>query len=185
MAAKLTWTTRSVRVSELKLLDYNPRKISEADKRRLMASLEKFGVADIPVCNTDGTVISGNQRVTALRDLGRGEDMLDVRWPGRRLTQTEVKEYAVTANTHAGEWDWDMLKEHFAEVQLVDFGLALPSLPTEVNLDGKDIPNLKQEEPQLGYERLVQIKLNQSQYDSIIGQIKTLCANVGGEINIS
>lgn len=129
---ELSWFTKKVRVADLKLLDYNPRSITEAEKRKLLRSLETFGLADIPVVNQDFTVISGNQRVKCLLDLGRDGEEIDVRWPTRKLTKTEVKEYAVTANTHNGVWDFDVLAEHFAEVPMADFGVVVPVVIPEL-----------------------------------------------------
>lgn len=78
---QLEWKTKKVRVGDLKLLKYNPRTISSFERNKLMRSLEKFGLADIPLCNSDLMVISGNQRVAALMDLGQADVEIDVRVP--------------------------------------------------------------------------------------------------------
>lgn len=95
MAEKLKWETRKVKVKDLIELDINPRKISEAKKQKLIESLEKFNLAEIPAVNTDMQIIGGNQRVSALMLVGRGEEEIDVRVPNRKLTEKEVKEYAI------------------------------------------------------------------------------------------
>lgn len=124
---ELQWHTKTVRVGDLKGLPNNPRKISETERNKLMRSLEKWNVVEIPVCNIDLTVISGNQRVSALILLGREFEEIDVRVPDRKLKKSEVKELALIGNTHNGEWDYDLLKEHYVELgDLGEFGIAMP-----------------------------------------------------------
>ena len=127
MAEKLKWETKKVKVKDLIELDINPRKISEAKKQKLIESLEKFNLAEIPAVNTDMQIIGGNQRVSALMMVGRGEEEIDVRVPNRKLTKKEVKEYAIISNTHAGEFDFEILEEWFVEdVNIEEIGFEIP-----------------------------------------------------------
>lgn len=119
---KLKWETKKVKVKDLIELDINPRKISDAKKQKLIESLEKFNLAEIPAVNTDMQIIGGNQRVSALMMVGRGDEEIDVRVPNRKLTKKEVKEYAIISNTHAGEFDFEILELEFADVQIEEIG---------------------------------------------------------------
>jgi len=121
---KLSWKTEKRLIKDLMLSDINPRKISPEQKEALTKSLEKFNLADIPVLNTDNTIISGNQRLQILYDLGKGSDEIDVRVPNRKLTDQELKEYMLIANTHAGVFDAELLEAHFEDVE-VDFDIQL------------------------------------------------------------
>lgn len=126
---KLSWATIRVKVRDIKLLDFNPRKISDKEVRKLMQSLEKWDVFESPVLNLDHTAISGNQRVGALLLLGRGEEEIEVKVPNRKLTKDEVKEIALLGNSHNGEWDFDLLKTHFTGLGFDlfdDFNITLP-----------------------------------------------------------
>lgn len=116
--AKLSWKTEKRLIKDLMLSDINPRKISKEQKEALQKSLEKFNLADIPVLNTDNTIISGNQRLQILYDLGKGNDEIDVRVPNRKLTDQELKEYMLIANTHAGVFDAELLEAHFEDVEV-------------------------------------------------------------------
>ena len=118
--AKLSWKTEKRLIKDLMLSDINPRKISPEQKEALTKSLEKFNLADIPVLNTDNTIISGNQRLQILYDLGKGSEEIDVRVPNRKLTDQELKEYMLIANTHAGVFDAELLEAHFEDVN-IDF----------------------------------------------------------------
>ena len=122
--AKLYWKTEKRLIKDLMLSDINPRKISKEQKEALQKSLEKFNLADIPVLNTDNTIISGNQRLQILYDLGKGNDEIDVRVPNRKLTDQELKEYMLIANTHAGVFDAELLEVHFENVN-IDFEIPL------------------------------------------------------------
>lgn len=140
---ELQWHTKTVRVGDLKGLPNNPRKISETERNKLMRSLEKWNVVEIPVCNIDLTVISGNQRVSALVLLGREFEEIDVRVPDRKLKKSEVKELALIGNTHNGEWVFDLLKEHYVELgDLGEFGIAMP-----VDIPPMDTTGLGEKDP--------------------------------------
>lgn len=122
---KLKWETKKVKVKDLIQLDINPRKISEAKKQKLVESLEKFNLVEIPAVNTDMQIIGGNQRVTALMLVGRGDEKIDVRVPNRKLTKKEVKEYAIISNTHAGEFDFEILDLEFADISIGELGFEI------------------------------------------------------------
>lgn len=121
MINQLSWTTEKRKVNDLLGMEKNPRKISEEKKQQLIKSIEKFNLAEIPAINKDDTIIAGHQRIKALQIIGRGEEMIDVRIPNRLLTDKEIKEYMLISNTHAGEWDFELLETDFAEV---DFDLV-------------------------------------------------------------
>ena len=116
--AKLSWKTEKRLIKDLMLSDINPRKISKEQKEALTKSLEKFNLADIPVLNTDNTIISGNQRLQILYDLGKGNEEIDVRVPNRKLSDAELKEYMLIANTHAGVFDAELLEVHFSDINI-------------------------------------------------------------------
>ena len=61
---KLSWKTISVPVENLKTFELNPRKITQTKINALKRSIKKFDLVDIPVVDSDYTVISGNQRVS-------------------------------------------------------------------------------------------------------------------------
>ena len=128
---KLEWTTTQRKVNDLLEQEINPRKITDAERQRLIASLEKFNLADIPLINYDSSIISGHQRVAVLKMLGRGEELIDVRTPNRELTLAEVKEYMLIANTHSGVFDLDILQLEFADIDMEIAGINLKQIEFE------------------------------------------------------
>lgn len=156
MPTPLSWTTQQRKVNDLIPLDINPRKISEAKRMKMIESLQRFNLVDIPVADFDNTVVSGHQRLRAMQAIGRGEEVIDVRYPNRKLTATELKEYNLLGNTHFGEWDSDVFEEYFSDVDVEAIGFShddfvLPDLsiiapePEPVKLEAKeddyDIPD--------------------------------------------
>lgn len=108
--------------------EFNPRKMTAQQKRKLRDSLEKFGLVEIPVINYDSTLIAGHQRCEGLVLLGRGEELIDVRVPNRMLTDQEFKEYNVASNAIKGDWVDELLREHFSEVDLADYGVTMAEM---------------------------------------------------------
>jgi DNA modification methylase len=106
---QLTWTTVQKTVDELLPAEYNPRQMRDDQAAQLEKSLKKFGLVEIPAINTDGTILAGHQRITVLKRLGRGKELIDVRVPNRELTDAEAKEYNLRSNKNVGEWDYDKL----------------------------------------------------------------------------
>jgi hypothetical protein len=126
---KLQWSTVQRRVRDLVPLGYNPRKLTIEKRQKLLESLEKFDLVEIPVINTDNVLVAGNQRVEVMMDLGRGDELIDVRMPNRALTEKEIKEYNITSNTHVGIWDVSVLEEVFADIDLPSIGLDVSEIP--------------------------------------------------------
>lgn len=127
---KLKWTTVQKRVNDLVPQEINPRKISDKQMSDLKRSLKKFNLVEIPAVDTDGTILAGHQRIKALQILGRGEELIDIRVPNRKLTEQESKEYLIGSNKLGGEWDYTLLKSFdmttltfagFDQVELAQF----------------------------------------------------------------
>lgn len=106
----LSWATITKKVNELIPQKVNPRKISDKQMELLKNSLKKFGLVEIPSVDFDFTILSGHMRLLALKTLGRGEEIIDVRYPNRKLTEGEAKEYLLTSNKVTGEWNYELLK---------------------------------------------------------------------------
>ena len=74
-----------------------------------MKSLKKFNYVEPIVVDTDLTVISGNQRLTVLVELGKQDEEVEVRIPSRKLSQKEFDQYSLIANRVHGDFDWEKL----------------------------------------------------------------------------
>jgi hypothetical protein len=128
MAKPIEWRTEQRKVSDLVPNEINPRTITEEKKAQLIQFLQKYNVVEIPVINKDGKLITWNQRLSGMMLLGRGDELVDVRVPNRKLTEAEVKEYTLIGNLHQGEWSENMLLEHFNDVDFKGLGLDIDFL---------------------------------------------------------
>lgn len=156
---KLSWTTVQRRVTDLLPQKINPRKITDKQMSDLTRSLKKYNLVEIPAVDTDGTILAGHQRIKALKILGRGEELIDVRLPNRKLTEQESKEYLIASNKLGGDWDFDLLKSfdfdtlEFAGFDPIDIG-ELQDKDKGVEDDNfdveKEMRKIKEPKTQLG-----------------------------------
>ena len=144
---KINWTTVQRRVGDLIPNPENYKKLSETKKKKLIASLEKFGLVDIPVIDFDDVLISGHQRLVCLIVMDRENEIIDVRYPNRKLTKEELKEYTLIANQQYGDIDFDLLDSFLADVNLdldnlgVDmssFNHAVEQVIREISIEPKE-----------------------------------------------
>lgn len=150
----IEWTTVQRKVKDLVPYEYNPRILTDDKKEKLKASLERFNLAEIPAINTDNKIIAGHQRVKVLMELGRGNEIIDVRLPSRPLTEKEFKEYNITSNVPTGYWDIDVLEEMFADIDLERLGLNLDEIVIPEALIPEDLKGEEEQdfEPELPVE---------------------------------
>lgn len=92
---KLNWITTQKMVNNLVPQEVNPRTITDKQMSDIKKSLKKYGLVEIPANDTDGRILAGHQRIKALQLLGRGDELIDVRIPNRKLTEDEAASYCI------------------------------------------------------------------------------------------
>lgn len=117
---KLSWRAVKQPVSKLKKLKKNPRMISTESFDRLKERIKSRGFHDVVKVDTDGTILSGNQRKDALVELGMKDVITLV--PNRKLTKEEREKVILESNINDGSWDTEGLKSFDLSV-LTDVGL--------------------------------------------------------------
>jgi len=120
----MNWNTEQRKISDLIRHETNPRQMSDEQNQALTESLKRFNLAEIPAINTNNKILAGHQRLRVLSELGRGQDVIDVRVPDRELTADEEKEYLVRSNKNVGSWDWDLLGNDYDLDQLSEWGFS-------------------------------------------------------------
>ena len=120
----MIWHTEQRKINDLLPYPRNPRTMTGKQASDLKKSLEKFGLAEIPAINLDNMICAGHQRLRTLQELGRGDEMVDVRVPDRMLTPEEFKEYNARSNKNTGSFDFDMLAADFEIADLQDIGFS-------------------------------------------------------------
>jgi ParB-like chromosome segregation protein Spo0J len=171
---------QSVKISDVKSNPNNPRLIKDDKFAKLVQSLKDFPeMANVRpiVVNQDFVVLGGNMRLKAMKEAGWKQVPIQVvDW-----SEQQQKEFIIKDNVGFGEWEWDVLANEWEADDLEKWGLDVPVF----NLDDIEIKQNDQDEPILGYDKLIQIKLTNRQFELIVDKIKTICEDVGAEINIS
>ena len=141
--ADIEWYLESVAIKDLIEHPRNPRQLSKHDAKHLGESLDKFGLIDKPIVNTDGLIIGGHQRLRLLKK--RKIKHVEVWKPSRELTDREVDELNIRANKATGDWDWDALANEWNMEDLLDWGFEESELiGPECDEEGQ-LPDLKGE----------------------------------------
>jgi len=127
----MEWTIKKFKIKDLKEHPKNPRTLSKEQHKNLTDSLTKFGIAEKPICNIDGTIIGGHQRLKVLKDLGYKE--IDCWIPKDPLTSDQVDELNIRLNKNTGEWDWDCLANEWDMDDLLEWGFSAEELGLDLN----------------------------------------------------
>ena len=93
-------------IEKLKEWDKNPRSISKDGFERLKRQIRKLGQYKPLLITPDGTVLGGNMRLKAYRELGIDKVWVSVIDP---KTENEKLEYSLSDNDRAGFYDDDLL----------------------------------------------------------------------------
>lgn len=101
----------------------NPRKIKKEKLKELEDSIRTYGDFGVFLIDEHDNVIAGNQRLKAVLSLyGPDADVDCKRLVG--YSKAELRSINIKDNTHAGEWDLDLLADWTADLN-IDLGLKL------------------------------------------------------------
>jgi hypothetical protein len=138
---KIKWLTTHVLVRDLQEYQDNPRRISKRDFDKLVKSIEEDGYHQRILVNTDNMIIGGHSRKKALLAAGFREcDAIEVLKASRLLSEYEFKRLNIRDNLSFGEFDFDILANHFDMKDLEEWGLDLKLFPTI------EMPEIEKEE---------------------------------------
>jgi len=123
MKSKIKYIKEVVKLSSLKQLKKNPRRISERKLNQLAESVKEFEqMLDIReiVIDEDNVVIGGNQRFKALKQ-NKTKEITVLRVVG--LSDEQKDEFTIKDNVNYGVFDWDILANHHDTELLNKYGL--------------------------------------------------------------
>ena len=112
-----------MKVRDMKTGFGNPRKITKKKMEELRESLEQLGDFGIFLIDEHDNIIAGNQRRAVLMDKDPETMVACKRLVG--YTEAELRAINIKDNTHAGEWDLELLADWTADIT-IDLGLQLP-----------------------------------------------------------
>ena len=107
-----------IEINNLNPAKNNPRQITKKQFEDLKASIDKFGLVDPIIINSDNTVIGGHQRLKVLRELG-AEKIPTVRV---NLSKEDERELNVRLNKSGGDFDMEILANEFDVIDLKTWG---------------------------------------------------------------
>ena len=155
-----------IEIDKLTPYDKNTRKHEKFDVDVIAKSIEKYGFDDpIGIWSDKNIIVEGHGRLLAAKQLGM-DKVPCIRLD--HLTDEQRREYAIMHNKSAeqSDWDFDLLSEELADLDLDDFGLdwGLPEDEEEKEIIEDTAPEVdEQAEPicktgdiwQLGSHRIV------------------------------
>lgn len=134
----IKFNTEKRKLGDLVPASYNPRQMTDKQNEDLKKSLGKFGLAELPVINTNNTIIAGHQRVRLLTDAYGKDFEIEVRVPLAPLSVEDEKEYNIRSNKNTGQWDWDKLANEFDSTELTDWGFESWEIGGATNFSEED-----------------------------------------------
>ena len=133
---------KDIELSKLKPATYNPRQITKKQVKHLMESIEKFGIIDPLIINSDFTIVGGHQRFAILNEASKKVDWEDppkVPCVILDLSKEDERELNIRLNKNTGDWDFDILGNEFEIQELKEWGFK------EIEL-GLNIDKIEKEE---------------------------------------
>jgi len=110
------------KIADLIQAEYNPRQLNSEQYEQIKSSLLRFGCVDPVLVNVHedrkNVIIGGHQRSKVWKDLGNDT----IPCVELSLDLDKEKELNVRLNKNTGEFDFDMLAEHFEQDDLLDWG---------------------------------------------------------------
>lgn len=195
-------------LSQLIPADYNPRKITEEDFKKLNVSMENFGLVDPIIINLKKPsiineleyyiVIGGHQRLDVLIRKGIKKAYLlklgDVGWVFTKKEiklrdENTVKALNIALNKISGEWDEAKLESLLSDLEVSGFNVEL------TGFDQEEVLELQTEFQSLDHvteddfdfdEALEQIEITQTKPGDIyqLGPHKLMCADSTEKANV-
>lgn len=123
-----------IKINEIKVDTYNPRKISKEQLMQLEESVKRFGVVDPLIVNRypgrKNVLVGGHQRLKVLIKLGHKEVSCVI----VKVNPEREKELNLRLNRNLGEFDFDLLAD-FNEDLLKNVGFSSEELDNIFDLD--------------------------------------------------
>lgn len=132
----------TIKRSQIKLADYNPRVIDENNQKKLIKAIKENGLIEPLVWNKrTGVLVGGHQRLTAMDKINRSKDY-DVPVAIIDVDETTEKKLNIQLNNPSmqGTWDLDELIDLSVDVPFSDMGFDKDDIDFmfdgEIDFDG-------------------------------------------------
>lgn len=129
-----------VNEGQLSGLPANPRKISDEKFDLLKKNIEDYpemlelrALLVYPLDDAKYIIVGGNMRYRAMAELGF-TDAPCVVIP-KETSVERLQAYTIIDNNGFGQYDWDLLADEWDAAQLTSWGVELPTIPAEINIE--------------------------------------------------
>lgn len=159
---------QEIKLSTIKNNPDNPRVLKDAKFKKLKKSIEDFPqMMELRpiVVDENNTILGGNMRFKALKDLGYTNVPSNWIKQARGLTDQQKREFVIKDNSSFGEWDWDVLANEWNVNLLNEWGMDLP------DFDFDDAFEEEKEEKDEPFE--IKLKYNEDDYHAVVKALKT------------
>jgi len=116
------------KISDLIRAEYNPRELTKEQQNQLTDSLKRFGLVDPIIVNTHkdrkNILVGGHQRMKVWESMGN-ETIPTVEV---NLNLEKEKELNVRLNKNTGQFDMELIQEHFETDDLIEWGFDADEL---------------------------------------------------------
>lgn len=117
----IQWTEKTERLTALRPFERNPRRITEPQFKKLIASLIEHGQFRPLLVTHDLRLAGGHQRIKGMMELGWETCRISV--PDRPITDAQYQKLILLDNHNNGVWDMDILANDFELEMLRDVGI--------------------------------------------------------------
>ena len=116
------------KISDLIRAEYNPRELTKEQENQLTDSLKRFGLVDPIIVNTHkdrkNILVGGHQRMKVWESMGN-ETIPTVEV---NLNLEKEKELNIRLNKNTGQFDMELIQEHFETDDLIEWGFNAEEL---------------------------------------------------------
>ena len=151
----------------------NPRTISKKELTSLKKSIETLGDFGVIVIDELNNVISGNQRVKAMNELGINIPIACKQLTG--YTDAEKKAINIRANKSSGEFDEELLNEWLKDISIELEDIDLTGFDDLVDFSEKNQEIMMDS---LDDEMVVKLKYSEEKYNDIMSIKKEKKINI-------
>ena len=126
------WLPQTRKLSELKAYEFNPRQITEAAFNQLKKNIKEQGFRNPVNITQDNIILAGHQRLKAMIDLVGGDFVINVMVAPSALDEQQIKRIVASDNLSFGDFDFDILANHFEIEDLLDIGFDPKLFPMQL-----------------------------------------------------
>lgn len=161
------------KITDLIEAEYNPRQLTKDQRKQLTDSLTRFGLVDPVIVNKHperlDILVGGHQRCKVWAEMGH----VIIPTVEVNLTPDKERELNVRLNKNTGQFDMEMLGDHFDQTDLIDWGFQEWEFPqvADPNIDEffKENDNSVGSEPEAENTKIV-LEYAAEEYQMVIAK---------------